>query len=318
MSDKLVRLKNQIVSVGKLITAYSFQHHLMPLGSSNQIDESQLIINKSEVFMKIGKANDYLDKKIDEFNEEFAVSLASDELPQIPYIQYTEGYISVFYYQDSISAHHEFVIANLMATTNFPIKLHRYFACHVPSKNIPKHANEHRTLMTSKYKYAAINDFLATTKNTEFACIFPSNVLVGDNWLEDLMTIKDFPSIGFCTIPKYGDKMYFISIPNEESEFPTNSKFLISTNNLFNGLCFFQPKTIANVAPLPRRKFVESREIQVLSYHASIDNLRNVAIINQFCIEIQSKTEMRHFDAEKLKYYLKKLKIETNKKLRNE
>lgn len=316
--ELLELLKNQILSCENLIKAYSLHDHLLPFSAKNQLEENNQTILRAENFMKIGKAMDYLHKKRDEFYEEYALALSYNQFPDIRKTipkTISEPIVAIFYFQDSDSPHHDFIISNFLATNTIQVQLFRYFPEHVNSKYIQKFPHEKTINVGSKYRYFAINDFFKKCKIYKYAAIFPNQILVGNNWLHSLMQINDFPSIGFCTI-NTAAIMQFISLPSETDNESRN--FLIAENNLFNGLCFFRTEILEKINPLPNRKYIDGREVSVLCYHASIEGFHNVAITNQSAVVVQTKEVTNQFSRVKYLAYLHNLKKQTNKKLRNE
>lgn len=150
-----------------------------------------------------------------------------------------------------------FCLQNLIEKTNLPFSLYiYYFKNNVEiQKKISKLLHEHDNLKSCNHISSfnglsfAYNDFLKNCK-TEYAVIVPSNVVVNNNWLNELkFAYLNFQNSGCISIKensenlKITSKLFFDTIKREDQM----KAVYVDDKNLFKDFVFFETKKAKEV-----------------------------------------------------------------------
>lgn len=145
-----------------------------------------------------------------------------------------------------------FCVLNLIAKTNLPFSLHVYdFKDNVNLHSKISEALHEYNNLKSYYKVCrpkslsfAYNDFLNNCK-TEYAVIVPSNVIVNDNWLNELKyAYINFENSGCISIKENSENLklsskLFVNTKLKEDQMKT---VYVDDKNFFKDFVFFETK----------------------------------------------------------------------------
>ena len=92
--------------------------------------------------------------------------------------------------------------------------------------------------------YSESMNALIQACKSEYVVIFPSNIMVGENWLEELIyNIKSFPNSGCVGIPDVFSDLDLQPILNEADEL---LNVRISNNNIIEGVMIFKRELLTD------------------------------------------------------------------------
>jgi hypothetical protein len=151
-----------------------------------------------------------------------------------------------------------------------------------------------RILKEQKKYSEAINEMLRIV-HQKYCVIFPTNILVNQNWLEDLIyNLKIVQSVGITSIKSGNEKLYFMPLLHKSEVLPEDElkNILITENNAVEGIMCFERSKFDHIGFFDEKLQHKGFEQAEFCFRTASMGMNNIYIRKQSCVKIPLSNEM--------------------------
>jgi len=142
---------------------------------------------------------------------------------------------------------------------------------------------------------AEASNLLLNTVYQQFCVTMPVNILVSNNWLEDLLTAHNSCSKSGCVSIRNGnEKLHFMPIIHEQLLSPEDilKNVHITENNIVNGLMMFDMDRLKEVGEFDERLKAPGFEFMEFCFRFSANGYKNYYIMRNSCVRTKLENEV--------------------------
>ncbi len=134
---------------------------------------------------------------------------------------------------------------------------------------------------------------MLSTVTEKYCCIFPMNLLVNENWLEELYYgYKNCEEAGIISIRNGNEKIFLMPFLHKNLQGEDHlSNVCFTENNSVSGLMFFNMEHLKKTGPLLESHITPPYRYDEFCFRFSLNGLRNYYIPTQTLFKIETKNE---------------------------